>query len=355
MLRGLVMMLMVVDHARNMYFGFSPNPMNLEETWGALYITRWITHLCAPVFVFLAGTSAFFYGRKRDTKDLRRFLLTRGLWLIFLEITLVRIAWTFNLSTWLGMQVIWALGASMVLLGIAAPLGPKKILGLGLGIIFLHNGLSMLPIESTLWNVLMSRGKWQLGGLTFTHYYALIPWFGVMAAGFGFGFLYSSFDRQGQEKLCYGTGGAMVGLFILLRGLHLYGDPNLWISDAGWATGVMSFFKVAKYPPSLHFVLITLGLTIGTLPLYKYLSKNKIGWLLLTYGRVPLFFYIAHLFLLRLGVTLINPAEPHKFGIGFSLPAAWGVAVVCLIVLTPMSYYYGRYKRNHQHWWLSYL
>ena len=349
------MILMVIDHARDMYFGFSPNPMNLDETWPFLYVTRWVTHLCAPVFVFLAGASAYFYGSRRQPKDLQKFLLTRGLWLIFLEVFVVRFLWAFSLGPPFFMQVIWALGTSMILLALTAWMQPKGVLLLGIAIVCSHNALQSLDVGGVFWQVMMAKARWQFEGHTFLHGYAVIPWFGVMAIGYGFGYFYRKSAEQERELLCQVSGVFMILSFVILRTLNLYGDPNQWrqSGDAGFT--IMSFFKVEKYPPSLQYVLITLGIALTVLPLLRFVRNRSFGWVLLVFGRVPLFFYLGHLFVLRLGVATLQPANIHSFGIGATLLEAWGVSLLTVLILLPLCQAYGAYKRTRNYWWLSYL
>jgi uncharacterized membrane protein len=264
--RGLVMVLMALDHTRGMVSGAQADPTNLAETSAALFLTRWITHFCAPIFVFLAGTGAFLSrARGKSRSELANFLWTRGVWLIFLEFTLVRLGWSFRLaSPFLVGQVIWALGCSMIALSALVYLPPSVIGLFGVLMIALHNLLDDVRAEtfgswSWLWGILHGGANLRLSaGLEFRPSYALIPWVGVMAAGYGFGPLLLG-ERDDRQRKLIRLGILLSALFLVIRAIDSYGDPRPWAVQNSALFTVFSFVNCTKYPPSLLFLLMTLG------------------------------------------------------------------------------------------------
>src|SRR5678815_987776 len=260
-IRGAVMVLMAIDHVRV----FAGVPTSGPP---GVFFTRWVTHFCAPAFIFLAGTAAFLYGQKVGARSsLAKFLVIRGLWLVLLELTLLRFGWTFNFDyanfTFAG--VIWVIGWSMVVLAILVFL-PVRIVGaIGVAIILLHNGLA--PVlsggenPSPVMQVLYAGGNFGLAGLNIVVLYVLLPWAGVMAAGFAFGAVLRE-PPERRRRICITIGLAAIVLFIMLRATGIYGDPREWSSG----NGPLAFLNPAKYPPSLQFLLMTLGPTILLIP-----------------------------------------------------------------------------------------
>lgn len=299
-IRGAVMVLMAIDHVRV----FAGVPTNGPP---GVFFTRWVTHFCAPAFIFLAGTAAYLYGQKVGPRSsLAKFLVIRGLWLVLLELTLLRFGWTFNFDyanfTFAG--VIWVIGWSMVVLAVLVFL-PVKIVGaIGVAIILLHNGLA--PVlsggenPSPIMQVLYAGGNFGLAGLNIVVLYVLLPWAGVMAAGFGFGALLRESPER-RRRICITIGFAAIVLFILLRATGIYGDPREWSSE----NGPLAFLNPAKYPPSLQFLLMTLGPTILLIPFLENARGRVAGWLRV-FGQVPFFFYVLHIPLIHLSALLIS-------------------------------------------------
>ncbi len=380
-LRGVVMVIMALDHVRDYfhYGSFFNDPTNLETTTPMLFFTRFITHYCAPVFVFLAGTSAFLYGSKKTKGELFKFLFTRGLWLIFLEVVVNNLIWTFDLSYSIQIfQVIWAIGASMIFLSFLIYLPKKVILGMGLLIIFGHNLLDGIvmqgqSLQDIVWYILHQEQRMHLNpNYTIVLKYPLVPWIGMMALGYCFGQLYSKgFDATIRKNWLLNMGFASIGLFFLLRSLNLYGDLVPWSMQDTTTKTIMSFFSLTKYPPSLLYFCITLGPSL--LFLYAFEStKNKLTDFFLVFGRVPLFYYFLHVFVIHvfaiMGI-LIFGGDWHKMiltaesfsskslsNYGYSLFVVYLVWIGIVLLLYPLSKKYMLYKANNKDkWWLSYL
>lgn len=375
MLRGLVIMLMVLDHVRDFFHvdAFVFDPLDLDKTTAALYITRWVTHFCAPSFVFLAGTSAWLYGTRSGTAALSRFLLTRGIWLVLLECTVVAFAWEFSLDS-IGLQVIWAIGASMVVLSALVWLPRPVVLAIAILLLAGHNLLDAITPEQAgslamAWRLLHAGGGIELpGGVHAWVIYPLLPWIGVMALGYVFGVVFQ-WDAAPRAKFFITLGMAMVCAFFLLRLMHGYGDPRDWHMHGNTWMTLGDFFDVRKYPPSLLYILATLGPVFILLPLLERL-RGRVASVLLCYGRVPLFFYVAHLYLAHgammvAGVAAGYPAslfigamsnEKAVADAGWGLPLA-GVYLVWIAVLAalyPACRWFGGIKRRRRDWWLSY-
>lgn len=317
-LRGLVMVLMALDHARDYFAGFHANPEDLDTTTPVLFATRWVTHFCAPVFVFLAGLGAFLYGRSRTPAALSRYLLGRGLWLVVLELTLVRWAWFLSVTThvWT-LQVIAAIGVGMMALSVLVWLGPRACLAVGLLVVCGHNLLDAVPAPDTTtwfgraWAVVHVRAFFTLGPNWVFIQYPVLPWFGVIACGYGFGTVIER-PRAERRRLCVALGLALCVAFVALRALGGYGDPRGWeVRDSAVFT-LLSFLNCEKYPPSLAYLLMTLGPAIAFLGLADR-EPGRIGGVLCTFGRVPLFYYVLHLVLLATGAGLMYLAADGHF------------------------------------------
>ena len=377
--RGAIMALMALDHAR-VYSGLpagGPTP--------GIFFTRWITHFCAPGFVFLAGTSAFLYGRRHP--DITRFLVTRGAWLVFLELTVLRLAWTFNLDFAHEMAgVIWAIGWCMILLAVLIRL-PVAVVGLvGLVIIAGHNLLDpLLPTLAErplgwLWTILyvgpfagpIAFGS---GGPWLVVLYSLIPWIGVMATGYAFGIVITA-EPARRRLWCYRIGIAAIALFLVLRGFNLYGDPRPWTPGSGEGDqpgmpALLAFLNTTKYPASLDFLLMTLGPTIALIPLLEGARGVLARWLTV-FGRVPFFFYLVHIPLIHALALLVsrirlgevspwlftnhpmgNPPAPE--GYTWSLPLLYLVWGVSLVLLYLACRWYADFKTRRTDRWLRYL
>jgi uncharacterized membrane protein len=376
LLRGIVMVLMALDHARAYFSNVRFNPLDLEQTTVEIFLTRWITHLCAPVFVFLAGTGAFLsMGRGRSKNDVSKFLLSRGLWLILLEFTIVRFGWTFAFfDNILVGQVIWVIGLSMVILSFLIYI-PLKILAVfSIVMILTHNLFDSINPEqlgsfSWLWAILHNFAPISLGkDYTFFVGYPLIPWAGVMAAGYCFGALYN-LDPDKRKKLLFRIGLGMTAGFIFLRLFDFYGDPNNWRVQNSIIFTFLDFIDTTKYPPSLLFLLMTLGPAILFL---SFIEKNtaleKNYFFFIVFGRIPLFYYLLHipvihmLALLTANATGIN--ADFMIGTypffwqgewGYSLPIVYLVWISAVIGLYPVCYLYYQVKRKKRSKLLSYL
>jgi uncharacterized membrane protein len=376
MLRGIVMVLMALDHVRDFFTNATFQPLDLTQTNGWLFFTRWITHYCAPTFVFLAGVSAFLYGHKYNSKrDLSIFLLTRGLWIAILELTIVRLGWFFNFDYSLTvMQVIWAIGISMVCLSAIIFL-PKIWVGIvGIVIVIGHDLLNSVSPESFgsldwLWKLLHANGKivFSNGDLIIVGY-PIMPWFGIMCAGFGFGSIFL-IEKEYRSKLLLWIGGFMVLTFIVLRAINVYGEKSPWEVQSTPFFTILSFINTSKYPPSLLYVLMTLGPAIVLL---AFLEKWKaiVSDFFITIGKVPMFYYILHLFVIHgmaimVGISigadtsfLTNNTPPWSTerSFGFDLPVIYLIWVITIAILYPFCLWYMRFKAKHKDWKvLSYL
>lgn len=345
-LRGFVMLLMLVDHVREFFYLHAQvgDPMDLAATPPDLFLTRAASHICAPVFILLTGLSASLYGQKHgDRTATSVFLLKRGLLLILLEVTLVNLAWTRSLfPPILYLQVIWAIGLSMVALAGLIWLPRALLAGLALLIMLGHNLLDpirLAPEETgyALWSILHQRGMLPLpwGGMARTSY-PVLPWIGVIAAGYALGPLFTgtSLPEVRQRRLLV-LSGTLLGAFLILRGLNGYGEPVPWQTGATPLATVLSFINLTKYPPSDDFLLLTLGLGLALLTLFERLPEASLG-VLRTFGGAPLFFYLAHLWLLRLihdGALALGFGGPSG---GIELAAPWQIWPLAAAVSLPL-------------------
>jgi uncharacterized membrane protein len=371
-LRGAAMVLMALDHTRDYFSGATVRPTDLARASAALFLTRWVTHFCAPVFVLLAGTAAYLArGRGRDGAALSRFLLSRGLWLVLLEVTVVRLGWEFDLSYRFTMlQVIWAIGWSMVLLA-ALVRAPASVVGaFGLVLIAGHNLLDGVDAASLgalrpLWLVLHQPGRlepWP-GHRVFVAY-PLVPWAGVMAAGYGLGALLAGQPLATRRRRLVALGVAACALFALLRGGNLYGDPHPWTpSPRGALYTALAVLNCEKYPPSLAYLLVTLGPSLLALAALDGRTRGPVGRALAVYGRVPLFYYVLHLYLihgLALAVTVARfgvhaSAQQFEHGPGLGLPGVYAAWALVVATLYPACAWFARVKQRNRSAWLSYL
>jgi uncharacterized membrane protein len=341
------MVLMALDHSRNFTIGHEPDPTNLATTTVALFFTRWVTHYCAPVFVFLAGTAAWLARGKRGPTELARFLSTRGLFLVVLEPTLVRLGMVGDVSYHLViLQVIWVIGWCMIALAALQFAGPMITGAIGLALVFGHNLLD--PIHGGwTWHLLHQSGPMQLGPTRVIVGYPFLPWFGLICSGFALGPLFTDADAQRRKKWLYALGAAAIVLFVILRATNLYGDPQLFASQPrGAVYTALSFINTTKYPPSLQYALMTLGPALIALALFD--GRRAPEWLLV-FGRVPLFYYVWHLFVLRLTAFATKP-------ILSGLPWTYAAWILAVIILYFPCRWYMRYKAAHPgNAWLSYL
>jgi uncharacterized membrane protein len=370
LLRGLVMVLMVLDHVRDYFSAVHFDPTDLTRTNLALFTTRWITHYCAPVFVFLAGASAWMAGTRRTRGQLARFLLSRGLWLILIEVTVVSFGWYLSTRWTYGAraQVIWAIGASMVVLAGLVYLPRPAVAGVGLALVVDHNLLDGIPPEAfgafaPLWHALHVPGP--LGALPVFVTYPVLPWIGVMALGYAAGPAVFSRRAHGPRRLAL-AGALMVLGFVALRTLNGYGDPSPRLEQGSPALLAMSFVNVTKYPPSLLFVLMTLGPPLVVLALL-HRAKGPVAGVFVTFGRVPFLFYVTHLYLVHALAVVAGMAQGFPGwsirtvyrllpqGYGFGLPVVYLVWLAVVAALYPMCRRYAALKARSRAWWLSYL
>jgi uncharacterized membrane protein len=382
-LRGLAMIVMALDHTRDYFHSDAMifAPLDLAQTTVPLFFTRWITHFCAPVFMFLTGTSAFLVGQRKTKKEISFFLLTRGLWLIFLELTFVNFGWTFNIHfPFFVLGVIWALGVSMIILSFLHYLPYSVIFGIGVLLVVGHNLLDAIHIpgnsfKSFLWSALhdptFSNESNQLiiKDRAVIVDYPVLPWIGVVALGYCFGNFYKpDKDVHLRTKKMFILGSVSILLFILLRFVNIYGDPHPWVTQKSTDFTILSWLKVTKYPPSLQFILLTVGTGIFFLAVAEKYFK-KFGRAIIHIGRVPMFFYLAHIYLIHTLALFAakfsgynwrdmishKPLTPVINGYGFSLAIVYLIWLIVILLLYPLCKWYDDYKSSHKKWWLSYL
>lgn len=364
-LRGLIMVIMALDHVRE-YFG--PTPFRAEDvtqTSLALFATRWVTHLCAPLFLLLSGVSAYLYCSKHGRRNTSAFLASRGVWLIALELVVFSFVLQWNYALLL-LSIMWAIGWSMLFLAAALWLPRWLLATLAVGIIAGHNLLpdfgAAHPIPGLLHN---SPFLLMVGKQPVLVAYTIFPWAAVMMLGFAIGPLLKA-DATSTKWLK--TGLLLIVAFIALRATNLYGDPATWnVQPRGGLYTALSFMNVTKYPPSLLFLLITLG--IGAV-LWYVLSRynNRFTAFLSVYGRVPFFYFLLHFCLISASsyiwsrvsfgqatnLSFTNPTDwPSAYH--FSLWRVYGVWLAAVLITYYPCKWFGRYKQTHQQWWLSYL
>lgn len=357
-LRGIVMVLMALDHARDFFGSAHSAPTDMARTTATLFFTRWITHFCAPVFVLLAGTGAFLMLARDGKRAVSKFLLTRGLWLIFLELTVIRVAWFFDLSwRFTAFQVIWAIGCSMVALA-ALVLLPSRIVGaIGVAMIVLHNLFDHVALgPHWLATILHAPGMLEpRHGYRLFVVYPLIPWVGVIAVGFALG---EVFERRDRQRVLVVVGAVVVMAFMVVRGINRYGDPHPWSAAEH---PVLDFLNCTKYPPSLDYLLMTLGPALIALAALESLQLSAFE----TIGRVPLFYYIAHLYLLHTGAVVAARVLHGEDILGkpfftatanMSLLGVYAMWACAIAILYPLCRWYAALKaRRRDVWMLRYL
>jgi uncharacterized membrane protein len=383
LLRGLVIVLMTLDHVKGNFARLPFDPLDLTQTTPAYFLTRWITHLCAPVFVFLAGTGAFLYGaRGRSKGELAWFLLSRGLWLVFLELTIIRFSWFLNVNYLFSFgQVIWAIGWAMVLLAGLVYLPLSVVTGFGLALILFHNLFDGVRSEDWggyrwIWCILHTGEVVEpFPNMKFLPFYPLIPWVGVLAVGYGFGAL-MLLEPKRRRREVLGLGLLVCLLFVGLRFSNLYGDkitdqiggPGPWSVQKDLLFTVLSFVNCQKYPPSLDFLLMTLGPALILLVLFEH-AGGRLAQFFVAYGRVPLFFYLLHWFVIKglaLGLAYLRygradwmygtPADgrvPTDYG--YDLWIVYLIWLFVVLSLFPLCYWFAGVKRRSDAPWLSYL
>jgi uncharacterized membrane protein len=378
-IRGAVMVLMAIDHVR-VYSGLPPGGPS-----PGIFFTRWVTHFCAPAFVFLAGTSAFLKGTKLGDPDaLARSLLIRGAWLVLLELTVLRLAWTFNFdySHYLLAGILWVIGWCMILMAALVRLPTAAIAALGLTIVGGHNimdGLAprLMPTLqgswlAPLWQVLYFGGPVAIGknGPTLAVLYSIVPWIGVMAAGYAFGAVMLMAPRP-RRQVCLAVGLGAIALFLVLRGFNLYGNPSPWGGPQSRLPPLLSFLNTNKYPASLDFLLMTRGPTIALIPLLEH-AKGAAARVLTIFGRVPFFYYVLHIPLIHAVAAVVSlmrlgevspwlmanhpmmpppPPEGYTWGLGLLYLVTVGVVIALYF---PCRWFEGLQRRRREPW-LSFL
>jgi uncharacterized membrane protein len=381
LLRGIVMIIMALDHVRDYfhYDAFLYSPTDLNKASIFLFFSRFITHYCAPVFVFLAGISAYIYGSKRSKRELSFYLLTRGLWLVFAEFFIITLGWTFNPSYPIfNLQVIWAIGISMILLAAIIYIKRLYILLTAVLLIAAHNLLDSTHVQGTgianfLWSILHEPADFAVGRFTIFIRYPVLPWIGILMTGYYFGGLYNSeYDAERRRKILLYTGVGTIAVFIILRSFNFYGDSAQWSIQKNTVFSILSILNVTKYPPSFLYTLITLGpamifLSLAEKPLNTVTEKVAV------FGRVPFFYYVIHLYLVHLFAIIgaiisgyhwslmilsnrVNRVAELK-GYGFNLAIVYLIWVILILVLYQCCKRFDRYKRAHQSAksWLTYL
>lgn len=377
-LRGVIMIIMALDHTRDYFHDYNVNPTAMASTTGPLFFTRWITHFCAPVFFLLTGTGAFLSLQKKTTAELSRYLWTRGLWLLLLEVTLGRFGLQFNVDYKVTvLLVLWALGWSMIVLAALVHLRLRSIIIFGVVLVAGHNLLDGIPAAALgplapLWSFLhapgfLYRGEEHMVLLTYT----LIPWVGVTALGYALGAVYLK-PADERRRLLMRLGLGLTAAFVVIRFINIYGDPSRWEPQASGFFTLLSFLNTSKYPPSLLFLMMTLG---PALCLLSLLDRGTPAWLrpANVFGRVPLFYYLVHfplIHLLAVGVALVRYGDatglfqsPSLDRFPFTQPPGWpmGLPVVyaawvsVVLIMYPLSRWFAALKQRRKDPWLSYL
>jgi uncharacterized membrane protein len=378
LLRGLIMIIMALDHTRDYFHttAWTDDPLNLQTTTPALFFTRWITHVCAPNFVFLAGTSAWFQSLRKSKKELSIFLIKRGVWLIFVDLFIFNFAFSFDPTyTTFAVQTLWAIGIGMFFLGLAVWLPFTAIFAIGIIIVFGHNlldfyerGLQQPP--GMLYDLLHHQGQFQLWqGHSLLIFYPALPWIGLMLLGYCFGKLFLALPEIKREKILLWLGIGLLLFFVIVRFVNVYGDPVKWSTQKDGLYTFLSFIKVNKYPPSLLYMCVMVGLAMIFLGLAAK-TENRVTKFITVYGRVPFLFYIVHFFLLHFiamiiffvnGHTMTEAFQPTDVpgyvipGQGFSLWVVYFIWIAVVLSLYPMCRWFSQYKRTHKNWWLGYL
>ena len=380
-LKGTVMIIMTLDHVRDYLHddSFFFDPLDLTQTSPALFFTRRITHFCAPVFVLLSGSSAFLSGRNKPKKQLALFLLKRGLWLILLDVTVLSFVWYYDIYfRTITLDVIWAIGVGMICLAVLIFLEKKYILCIGFTFILFHNLVDNVHVpgnnlQAFLWNILHERKVVTFFGVIFKSSYPVIPWIGVMAVGYVLGSLYGGdYDNSKRKRILLRTGVASIALFIILRSVNVYGNLTPWSQQPTAFFTFLSFINLTKYPPSLDYLLVTLGCALLFLA-YAERLPHRFAKITVVYGKVPLFYYALHLYIIHTAAMIVAEftgfgwssmtsllqsihQSPALKGFGFNLFTVYFSWLTVLAVTYPICNWYGRYKEtNREKWWLSYL
>jgi uncharacterized membrane protein len=385
-LRGLAMVLMALDHVRDFIHvnAFIADPLDVSTTTTGQYMTRWVTHLCAPIFIFLAGVSIYLQHQRKPNRELGIFLLKRGLWFVIAEWTVVAVGWTFLPPfVLIPFMVIWAIGISMMILGglILANLSVRAIAGIGLIIVLGHNLLD-IPEQAPgfsagfVWDLIHSgvfKPYTLPWGSTILIAYPFLAWTGLMCLGYAFGWFFTGrFSMAKRRNILLGTGAGLILLFILLRSGNFYGDPLSWSVQDNWLRSLGSFMNVTKYPPSLQYMAVTMGLAMLLLAILEGIKNRFTDWMGI-FGRTAFFYYLIHIYLIHLLATIFYFAQgnglekafesvrqlPFLFvipGQGYSLGVVYAVWIAVILALYPLCRWYDLYKSRHREkWWLQYI
>jgi uncharacterized membrane protein len=380
-LRGSIMIIMALDHVRDyLFFGsFYFDPLDLTKTTGAIFFTRWITHFCAPIFLLLTGTSTYLVGQRKSKNELSAFLLKRGLWLVILELVVTNLGWNFNITfPMIFLITLWALGIGMIFLAGLIHLPLKWILAISILLIAGHNMLDGVHVPgNTLgafgWSLLHEQRPFIWHHELFLVGYPLIPFIAITPLGYCLGQLYTaSYDAEKRKKMLLTIGASAIALFIVLRLSNVYGDPVKWSTQKDGFFTFLSFLDVNKYPPSLLYVLMTVGAACLFLAFTEKL-QNGVVKVVSVYGRVPMFYYLIHIYVIHMIALVASALTPgqdwhiwllkqpvwftHNLkGYGFSLPVAYLIWIAVVVALYPLCKRYDTYKQSHKDkWWLSYL
>lgn len=378
-LRGIVMIIMALDHTRDFFHigAMTGDPLNPETTSGILFFTRWITHFCAPTFVFLSGLSAYLSAQNKTPAQASSFLFKRGLWLIFIEIAIISLGLTFNLQyNFIILQVIWAIGWSMIFLALASRISYQTVLISGLILVFGHNIFNLFPAPQDPTGGLILKVFFTASGtvvpLSANHlvgvFYAILPWTGVMFVGYGIGTWFNkSYEVNRRQRNLLIAGSVTIFLFIALRLINVYGDPVPRKEYHDLFKNLLAFFNVSKYPPSLQYI----SMTVGTAMLILAFTERINNWftkIASVYGSVPFFYYVIHFYLLHTILVVVFFATGHNTkeiiqvpflfrpaAFGFSLPIVYLIWICVVALLYLPCRWFKKYKETHRQWWLSYV
>lgn len=372
------MLIMAIDHVREFLHesAMQADPLNLETTTTPLFFTRWITHFCAPIFLFLSGVSAYISGQRKTKAELSRFLISRGIWLVLVELLVITLAITYDpFYRIFVLQVIWAIGWSMILLGLLVRASYWAVLITGVVLLLGHNITDFYPqLRENRWMELLlttNGAFWEIspGRFVFAAY-AILPWTGIMFLGYALGRLYNSSVAEAARRqwLLY-AGAASLLLFVLLRWAGIYGDPTAWTQQSNAWLSFLSFIKVTKYPVSLQYSLMTLGVALLALALLER-ARGRFAHFLMVYGRVPFFYYVLHFFLIhaicvafffaegRGSSEILDPNSPFLFrpvNFGYNLVVVYLVWLVVILLLYKPCKWFMELKQRRKEWWLSYV
>jgi uncharacterized membrane protein len=379
-LRGIVMIIMAIDHTRDFFHesAMTADPLNPATTTAPLYFTRWITHFCAPIFVFLSGISAYLSAQRKSKAEASLFMIKRGLWLILVEVTIVTFGITFDPTFgFIVLQVIWAIGCSMVLLGIVSRFSNTAVLVVGIILFFGHNILDSVSLPATgtagnLWTVFF-RAFFGIIPIDETHvvgvFYAILPWTGAMMMGYSIGRWYKKdFPAESRKKLLLVSGISLIVLFVVLRATNIYGNPLPFKSGDGFMYNLFAFLNTSKYPPSLQYLSMTLGPGCIFLALLENV-QTRFSRFVSVYGSVPFFYYILHFYLIHTLLVIIFFATGHTNSeitanppfffrpatFGYNLWIMYGIWLFVVLALYFPCRWFSRYKKTHRQWWLSYV